>query len=187
MIHAHKNYNEAQAPYYSHIFETTWFSIRQGQGCLQICASNDFVQMQQSQHSSRIIHQKSSSQTLLPKTRNVKMQLWRWDPTAKGTDKKIFPQIFQMINESLVLIFSTTFLNYFNLQVIIVQLSCLVMLYQTHSNDFSRSTFISGYNYWQISSTKKCKSMSFCQPVCVLSVRKYGRMPDDTCINMLCF
>ena len=53
MIHVHKNYNEAQASYHSHIFETTWSAIRQGQGCLQICASNDFVQMQQLQHSSR--------------------------------------------------------------------------------------------------------------------------------------
>ena len=106
------------------------YSTRTG---LRICASYDFVQIKQLQHSSRIFHQKSSSQTLSPKTRTVKIQVWCWDPLAKGTDKKIFPQIFQMINESLVLIFSTTFLNYFNLQVIVVQLSCLTMLYQAHS------------------------------------------------------
>ena len=84
MIHVHKNYNEAQAPYHSYIFETTWSAIRQGQGFLRICASYDFVQIKQLQHSSRIIHQKSSSQTLLPKTRTVKMHVWCRDPLAKA-------------------------------------------------------------------------------------------------------
>ena len=92
-----------------------------------------------------------------------------------------------MINESLVLIFSTTFFKL--LQFTSNRCTIILPYYVVPDalNDFSRSRFISGYNYWQISPTKKCKSMSFCQPVCILSVRKYGRMPDDTCINMLCF
>ena len=90
-----------------------------------------------------------------------------------------------MINESLVS-FSTYFLNYSNLQVIVMQLLPYYVVPKA-PNDLPRSRFTSGYNYWKISPTDIVQKRVFYQQACILSVHKYGRMPDDTCINMLCF